>query len=311
MVRTYFAVINFLCVLVVSCWAFHTGKMYGFSSGLLLASGVLAFGGSCTATEVGQVGIFVTAALVGVLWLDEANQGIGQGLLWGLAMIKPTISGPFFLCLLLKKRFLAVAVACLFVLIGSAVSWLMTETNPFEMLMQMVISAGSYADHGSIGPVWLLLELGIQAEYVNGLSSLLVFTIGTVIMSFLRHRSLLDLFAIAAIVGRFWTYHKGYDDVMLVFVLVALGQRALARQTVVRWLAFFIFGMSVWVPARVSAVPEFQIFLLVGWGGSGAMILFRRPKLGASAEQKSALGNPTPGPSTVSESPRTSNSSGL
>jgi hypothetical protein len=67
-----------------------------------------------------------------------------------------------------------------------------------------------------------------------------------------RSRSPLILFAIPAVIGRLWMYHRRYDDAMLVFLLVPLGLLALSRRTPATLVSFLIVGLSLSAPPRDS-----------------------------------------------------------
>ena len=84
---------------------------------------------------------------------------------------------------------------------------------------------------------------------------------------------LLATFAIASVAGRLWTYHKNYDNVMLVFLLVALARTAWQRDrsTVARWM-FWVVGISLWTPSSLAVHLPFQIFAMVAWIVGAAVI---------------------------------------
>jgi hypothetical protein len=56
--------------------------------------------------------------------------------------------------------------------------------------------------------------------------------------------------AIAATVAQLWSYHRRYDHVGLIFLLVALGQQALVGHRASARLAFALVGLSLWLPNR-------------------------------------------------------------
>jgi Glycosyltransferase family 87 len=264
-VRVYFAVVNLAALMVVMWWAYRQGRGLTSEARWLLAGAAAAFGGSCTATEVGQVGIVVTALLALSLWCDERGRPVATGVLVALALIKPTISAPFAVALLMTGRWRASAVAAAYGALGSAVTWAITGAAPWHMLGQLAQAAGGYADDGTIGLVEVLGPLGVPAGLRNPLAALAVTVPGLALMWHLRG-SLPLAFAVAAVWGRLWTYHKSYDDVMLVFLLVPLGVHALRRPSSALALgAFAIVGLLAWLPGRWLALDGVQLAQLLVW----------------------------------------------
>ena len=226
---------------------------------------VLAVGGSCTALEVGQYGLVVTALLAGALWLDETGHEAWSGLLVALAMCKPTIAGPFFLALVLRRRYRAVAAASLYWGAASLAVWLTVKTGPLEMLQQMVHMGGSIADHGTWGVTELLLELGLTGSQATLTAMALVLAVTLPLLALWPDKSLASAFAVTAVAGRLWTYHKNYDNVMLVFLLIALGARALDRKRLAAIVGFLIAGVFLWLPPRLAAPSSVQVAQAFAW----------------------------------------------
>ena len=79
-------------------------------------------------------------------------------------------------------------------------------------------------------------------------------------------RSLGPAFAVAAVAGRLWTYHKNYDNVMLAFLLVPLAVFAIQRRAALVAVAGFLaMGLTLWIPARFAEGTVFQIGQVVVW----------------------------------------------
>lgn len=265
-VRAYFAVINLAALAVVVWWAGRAVPRDRPEVRWLLMAAVSAFGGACTATEVGQVGIVVTALLILALWSDERGQEWAAGLFVALALIKPTISGPFAIALLLTGRFRAAAVAAAYGGVASGIAWLVTGVAPWRMLAQMVAAAGGYVNDGTFGLVEVLGPLGVPPRLVNPMAALLVTVPGVAAMLMAR-RSLPLAFAVAALWGRLWTYHKSYDDIMLVFVMVPLGLLAFreSRMSPAGLAGFAAMGLLAWIPGRVLNLEPVQMAQLLVW----------------------------------------------
>lgn len=273
-VRAYFAVLNLIALLFLMWWAYHAPRDAPVESRLLLMASVLAFGGSCTATEVGQVSIIVTALLAGALWCDRTGRQYLCGLLVALSLIKPTISVPFAIALLVTMRMRAAAAAAAYGAVATAIAWLVVGVSPLQMLRQMAASASSFVHDGTLGLVDVASAMGASPQAVVWLP-LLVAIPGIVLMIWTRP-SLPLAFATAAVWGRLWTYHKSYDDVMLVFVLVPLGVYALShRPTRSTVAAFVAMGLLAWMPGQLLARAEIQVLQLLVWPVALAILIAR------------------------------------
>lgn len=264
-VRPYFALVNALALLGLLWWTYWALPDGRPDERWLLVAAVGAFGGSCTATEVGQIGIVVTALLAAALWCDARGHEWWAGLLVAVSLIKPTMSGPFAVALLVAGRWRASAVAAGYGVVASLVTWGVTGATPWHMLGQLARGAGGFANEGTFGLNHVLEAIGVAAALRNPMAALLVTLPGLALMWKVR-QSLPLTFAVAALWGRLWTYHKSYDDVMLAFVLVPLGVLALRRPLFsATTVVFGLMGLLAWVPGRVLALEPVQIAQLLVW----------------------------------------------
>lgn len=271
-VRVYFAVINALALAFLMWWAYREPRGAPLHVRLLLMAAVMAFGGSCTATEVGQVSIIVTALLAGALVCDRARRDYLCGLLLALSLIKPTISVPFAVALLVTGRHRAALAAAAYGVGASAFTWAVTGADSLQMLQQMAASAAKYVGDGTLGIMDMLAGFGIVSAAQVALTPIIVAVPAMALMTLSRH-SLTLAFAVAAVWGRLWTYHKSYDDVMLIFLLVPLGVLAFKAQSRVAVAAFGLMGVLAWIPGRLLAVPEIQMLQLVVWPAALAVLV--------------------------------------
>jgi hypothetical protein len=263
-VRAYFALLNLIALAFLMWWAYHLPRDATPEARLLLMSAVGAFGGSCTATEVGQVSIIATALLAGALVCDRVGRPYLCGILVALAMIKPTIAASFAIALIITARYRAAAAAALYGALASGVTWIVTGASPMHMLEQMAAGATTFISDGTFGLVDMASRVGLSPAATVALP-LLVAVPGLVLMGIVRP-SLPLAFAVASVWGRLWTYHKSYDDLMLVFVLVPLGACALGRLPSRAALAAFVaMGALAWIPGRLLALVEVQMLQLAVW----------------------------------------------
>ena len=271
-VRAYFALVNVVALAFLMWWAYHLPRDATAETRLLLMAAVGAFGGACTATEVGQVSIVVTALLAGALWSDRSGLPYLCGILVALAMIKPTIAAPFAVALLVTARYRAAIASAGYAVLASSITWMVTGVTPWHMLQQMAAASTTFINDGTLGLVDIASLIGMSPAATVVLP-LVVALPGLALMAIVRP-SLPLAFAVASVWGRLWTYHKSYDDLMLVFVLVPLGAYALGRvPSRTAMAAFLAMGVLAWIPGRLLALVEVQVLQLAIWPVALAVLL--------------------------------------
>ena len=204
--------------------------------------GVMPFAFYATGAALGngQLVVFVLPLVLSALLLldppipSERHLWLGS-VLMVLALVQPTIAAPFFWLLLFRSpqwRPAVVVVAVYLALTAVAVAFQMRafpqsggEANPLGILNRWTVRGSGGAYYGSImggyGTVHnLLAELGLR-KWNTGVSLTVLALLGLWIF---RHRraDFWLLMGVTAIVARIWTYHRWYDDLLLLFPLVVL-----------------------------------------------------------------------------------------
>lgn len=272
-----FLLLSVISAGTIAAWAYRLGRRRGFCEGVFLAAAATAISATSTTVHVGQYGLIVTALLFGTLVACEAEAAVAGGILLGMALLKPTIAGPFVLALAIGGQWLAAAVALAYVAVSAAAVSYWVNTPPDEMLSQLLANGATYVDDRSAGLVIPLMALGLSRSAVTPLLAGGVMLPATAWMVALRRRPMLDLFAVAAVAGRLWSYHKNYDNMMLVFLLAALGVRVI-RPGVSSWTvaAFVAAGVSLGTPAGLTESAGFLSFQIVAWLAGLAAISWDR-----------------------------------
>jgi len=250
--RAYFAALNAAGLWFMARYAASESQRYGRTATCFLVASCLAVSAHGVVLRNGQYGIVINAALI-CMAAALVNGRPGRGGAWlALAATKPQTSAPFAL-LWLARRSGIVALAVAAALCGAATAavaiWL--HASPFYLVAQVFGQAANW-DGGDAGPLRLLLTLGVpRGRAIPALAAVFVSGGALLLHRFRRAPVSLQL-AIACVSGRLWTYHRRYDDVMLVFLLVPLGLRALERRRPLDWLAFTLVGLTLWPPFRES-----------------------------------------------------------
>jgi hypothetical protein len=290
--RIYFAGLQVLCLLWLLRWAFLQGGQVDRQCGAFCAAAVAATASICTTLANGQLGILVVALLAASIWFDEAGWPYAAGVLTGVACLKPNIAGPFLLCFVARQRWRAIAAALAYLSIASLWIWMAISTNPLETLGQMTRGGERFAQNG-YGPITVAIALGMKPQLATPLIALTGAALTGAICAKYRRRPTLDLFAVAGVAARLWTYHQTYDNLSVIFLLVALSRLAWAKKTRSGALALGAVGVSLWLPAKLTDLLWFQVIQCLVWiAGTAVMLLAPDPLNGGRQGSISSSGTP-------------------
>lgn len=265
-IRIYHAFLNFIALGVISLFAYKIGLNYGrLRAGLFVAS-VLAISSNCTTLNLGQYGLIINALLCGVFWGLEANKKTATGILFGLAMVKPNISAMYFFILVFKKKFQSLIVFFLYMLVANLVISWQLQRNPISLVNRILQQSKYFSDKGTSA-----IDLGVNLGLETQLTVLVMIVISGILVSgifyLLRNYSLLTFFAIACVTGRVFTYHLYYDNVMLVFLLIALLNLACGNPNKLNIFMYLLVGITLWIPASLRRMggETYEIIEIVIW----------------------------------------------
>lgn len=273
-VRIYFAAVNVAAGAFMFAFGFRLGLGHGRLPAIALALCCTGLGAASTTLGLGQYGIVIVAMLMASLWLLQGNHRLWAGVALGLAATKPTISALFGLPFLAQRQWTAIGGLAIYLLIADTAIWLLTKTNPIEMTLQMLrAGAGQPYMQVGYGPMNLLMSAGLPQSVALPLTAA-TFGLTAAIVTWLWAKSpSLNQYAIAAVAGRLWTYHQLYDNLMLVFLLLALGDLALRTGSKLHWFGFVAVGISLWAPGRWCDFVAFQNFQMLIWIAGLAVLL--------------------------------------
>jgi hypothetical protein len=274
--RLYFAGLNAAALAALFLLGHRTGIKHGRAAGWLLGLSGLAMSANCTTLGLGQYGIIVTGLLILCLWSLERERPVLAGWWLGLASVKPILSAPFGLTFLMPLRPKALAAVAGVLLVASGVAWWLSGASPPEMLLQTTRSGTTFAE-GAYGPMNALHSLGLPVP-VAQLFVAIVSLAGAVIL-LLRYKTAPPLvqFAIVSLAARFWSYHQVYDNLILIFLLVAFGELAVRQPSPRLNTLFLLLGVSLWAPGKCCDWLPFQLFQTTIWMVALAVLLARTP----------------------------------
>lgn len=202
-------------------------KATSLTERILVALILLSMNGTGVTIGNGQLGLHILPALLTALLLTQhrdvtiPNQ-IFTSLLVLLALAKPTISVPFLWILLFRPQ----GIRTLFLtFIGYlAITWLALsfQNQPviavfeswFHRASTVALERGYGNLHAVLGSADLNSWMAPASLFVFGLLGLWVY--------FHRNVDPWFIIGITAIVARFWTYHRYYDDVLIILPAISL-----------------------------------------------------------------------------------------
>lgn len=228
----------------------------------------------------GQLTIHILAFLVAALTLIKTNKKkltLGKSSLWAgfflaVALVKPTVTLPFFFIPLFVSQGLLIAIVAvviytIFALIATAfqnasivtlhLDWL--ERGKLGTEVSSTANSNNLAGYGDIHSFLASRDI----SDFNFESSMIILVIFAVWLYFHRYVDLWILIGVAALVSRFWAYHRIYDDLVIILPMVTLFR--LTKQTNVDQINRIASGIML-------AIAIFSTFLL------DRLLLFNPPK---------------------------------
>lgn len=224
-----------LLLLAVLGWgAVHVAEVRTPESVALVALLPSSIAGVSYGIQNGQLHVHVVAALVGAAWLllrsaPTAKTDVLGGMLLLLALVKPTVSGPFVLLLLARRDRLRV---CAGVVVGygllTVLGGLLAGAGP-GLISEWLFRAQGGANYGAGGSygnlhAWTAM-VGLSGADALATTALLVGFAG---FAFTRMAgSAVDGLAwsglaLATLMARVSVYHQDYDDALLIGLQLGL-----------------------------------------------------------------------------------------
>jgi hypothetical protein len=194
---------------------------------------LLALSMNATGVTVGNGQLILhilPALLVGLLWLHRSQAGsrvplAAAGLLL-FTLAKPTISAPFLWIALLAGGGLLITLSVVSSYVGVTLFALLFQGSAPKVLAQgwadratTVAATGGYANVHR----WLAL---LDMQDWMFVASLLAFAALGIWVYRYRKGDIWILLGVTAIFARLWTYHRVYDDVLILLPMVALFRTA-------------------------------------------------------------------------------------
>lgn len=238
-----------------------------------------AIAGNGSALALGQFSIICVGLLIAQFLLLERGRSAAAGCCWALAMLKPQIALAFAALFLVRRQWRGLLVGCMILIALSVAACWWTEVPPLDVVRNSLLrSSFSFAADGNVsGPLQLAAWLGIDASIGQWAALValvgLMAGIGLLLRRLPTTPDLLDLAGICGVLGALLVYHRHYDNVMLIFTLLAALRAAACRPSPAWTAAVIAMGCSLWIPQRLfEQLPGYQLYRPVIWSVTAALL---------------------------------------
>jgi hypothetical protein len=209
-----------------------------------------AFAGNCSALALGQFTIIAIGFLLLQMLLLQRDRSGLAGLCWACAMIKPQIALPFAVLFLIKPQWRGMITggATLLALTAFALWW--TQVDPRNFWMHGVVGHRlKFVETTGYGAGLWIGALNVNPQRATLLGLGLVAGFGLALL-FARVRGKFTLetaAAVAAVLAMTLFYHRHYDSLLYVFLLLPLVALAFERKTLLAFAAPALLALTVYV----------------------------------------------------------------
>lgn len=225
----YLFFVFYLCFMAFTVYLVYrvVRKHYSIKASCLIALAAFNIPGWFTGLSWLNFGaLFGAAIFAAVLLLD--THPVLAGVLFGMAATKPQLALPFYLGLVLKKKYKTLIPAIVLPLCAWVVAAVLTATGLFEMLFQY--SSIIRQIGGQMGNWTSSLTVYFDdVDFASGGMSLFAMLSCIMLAIYIWHVMIkngvddpLSFFSVPAVLSGMWTYSQTHDRTVWVIVLVAL-----------------------------------------------------------------------------------------
>ncbi|HVP31937.1 MAG TPA: glycosyltransferase 87 family protein [Myxococcota bacterium] len=279
--RIWMALLDVAALAAIARLAWRELRDLGREEALVGVAASLALVSNLFTVSAGQYGLVVNALVLAALGLAGRGRGIVAGLCLALALVKPQSAGLFALLFLVRGWLVPLLTAGVVLVAEAALALAWIRASPLRFANDLYALASGLWGEG-YGPLALLLGHGGDPGRLVPLLGAAGLGLALGLVVAWRRATLLVQLAIAAVIGRLWTYHHTYDNVMLVFLLLALLRAALeqpSRPLVVGALGAVAATLVAPVSWRLHhALPVLQAAHVLAWIGGLAVLLAATPR---------------------------------
>lgn len=209
------------------------------------------------------------------------NHPIWAGLVFGLAAAKPQLALPFYMGLIIKKKYKVVLPAVILPFSAWIIAAVLAGKSMFQLLRQnmevMKIVSGQLGNW--ITSLTIYFDLDVTNGNVQMTGAVCCIGLAVYIWHCMLKNKVednLDFFSVAAILSGMWTYSQAHDRTVLIIALAAIWKKENIGEW---WIVFFCLSvildssnaarlLSYCIPAGAAPSLVFDFIKYMIWGGS-------------------------------------------
>ncbi len=264
--RTWFFIANLAALGLIGGFAWKNTPESKLSHRLFMVSCALSANSVGTTLGNGQWGLILCALLVLIPLQLDKGKWWAPALYYAFTLLKPTFSFTHVVMMWRRKAWPAFLLAgTLTAVVTMVISW-QVKTNPLMMISQMLEQTARWDDI-SYSIADAIVALGIHRGAVMLGCMTLAVALSWAMLRGIRADAILEL-AVCGTLARVFTYHQLYDNVLIIFLVLASAQLFLKKG---RWNDLTILGLllvSVWLPGRFTGLVPVQVFQISIWTAS-------------------------------------------
>jgi len=256
-VRLYFALLNVAALAVIARWASRQAVGPGQYKGFVLAALAMSPISFVYCLSNGQSAILITALVILMAAAIQRRWPVVAGLCAAGVMYKPHPGVLFLPILVFRREYMAIGVAAAAGLIASLIPWAFTGHDPLVFLRNMWSHGITFDTQGLSG----LLAVGGLSDAVSVEVLLAAGVAATLLLLWrFRHLDLRVQVAIAAAISMLWSYHKAYDYILVVLLMVPLTRQVMQVGSRLASAALLFLCVTNMAPLRMAlhSLPTVQ-----------------------------------------------------
>ncbi len=270
--RVWFFLMNVIALLLIVMFACRAAPSNLVSHKLLLALTVLGASPLCSTLVNGQWGVILCAILVICVSYRERLGRVPLGILYAIALLKPTFSFAHASVFFNRRLYLSLMVAFIATVAAAMIVGRHVATSPLVMVKQMLVQTSRWKDNSySIPDVLIFIGVTRSLAFFGCLGFATILSI--VLVQGSQNAPLFEM-AICSTLARLFTYHQSYDDILIVFLAIALGQLFLKRPAVGHATMFVVILTALCLPLHLADFPIIQALHLVIWTAGLAWLVY-------------------------------------
>ncbi len=261
--RAWFFGLNVISLAFLGIYAWRGTVSYSPMQRLFPVACVFSMNAIGTTLGNGQWGIILCALLAITSLTLRRGATTFPALIYATSLLKPTFGFTHAAVFLRGNSWRALLLAGLF----TASSWLAVSwhvgIDPLGMLRQMLEQTARWNDVSYSIPD-TLAAIGIPRN-VAMLGCLVTGVVAAACILGVRPRGHLYELAVCATLARVFAYHQLYDNVLMVFLVIAIARLTLQRARTDDFAMLSALLVSVWIPGRFTSLFAIQSFQIVVW----------------------------------------------